>query len=324
MAHKKRFTPISNEIWWYDKRKRIASEYYVYVRENRIMASDIPLLSIRDENGAAGDVSLRFVEGIPVLVHRDTDGTERMFDRDGLGTVNGRFVETMGKALYVENAGLKRDVLASVRKHEFMLDATLRQVTDEALREECKNNGVLYEDLVPNAICMDIILDENNMHPGKMYWYTRTLSKEERTSLKVRTLDKVNSFIQEQHELERLSRYEAESLMAFAGKSISDKFHDWNLLRGELNNRVGNLASIKGECTPSDIATVAVWAERDPRYNPYRSSLGDWIDRQCGTMNVSRKAVNEELAKFGSKMLPVKRPKLQNVSKIDAIHRFGM
>lgn len=310
--------------WWHDKREMIASEYYVYVRENSFMSSDIPLLSIRDENGAAGDVSLRFVEGIPVLVHRDTDGTERMFDRDGLGTVDGRFAEKMGKALFVEDADFEREILGSVKKHERMLDAILRKVTDEALREECKKKGVLYEDLVPNAICMDIILDENNMHPGKMYWYTRTLSKEEMATLKVRTLDDVNGFIQEQYECERLSRSEAESLMAFAGKSISDKFHDWNLLRGELNNRLGNLASIKEECTPSDIAKVADWAAGDPRYNPYRSSLGDWIDRQCGTMNVSRKAVNDELAKLRSRVfIATYRPQLENVSKAAAMKRFG-
>ena len=285
--------------WWEECREQIASEHFSQYRTRGKVGVD--LIDYERGEGVKESLSLELHEGIPLLVVRDP-GTKDMkaVIGDAMGTYTPKVSSLAGSPVDgVLDPAVETVLLEEIQDNYSELLSRLGNAVAEDEKKMFAKLGRDRKQMIVDAVCGNVILDESIVTPAHLYYHTRGMSAAELDKLRIDARASSEILLKELADDGTISRKDFREMVSYTRKGISDMFHPWTLLRGRLDSQVRNLSLMKGECTPDIIAKVVSWAEKMPSYAAYvGKELEEWVKGESKHYRVKISDVTAERAKI--------------------------
>ena len=311
--------------WWDGRREMLAAEYFSQFRDRGVVG--VELFSFDTGDGRKDSLHLELHEGIPLLVIRDGESRKmRSFMGDSLGSPRS-VIDGYAKDPSLVPVGTAKELyfLEQVFENYSHVSALFQEAVSRDENAYYEKKGLDRRQMIVDAVCGNVILDDGIVNPSHMYYHTRNMSVGEIESIREEVWKTSESFLKEMSSEGYLTRKDYAELLSFSRKGISDLFHPWTLLKGRLDCQLSNLGWLRGECTAKDIAKVVTWAERTPAFASYVGrELEEWSKLEADHFRVRFSDVQAERRKIPGSLVTEKkrRPELSGVAKAKIRNRF--
>lgn len=337
MSVKKNTRSEDMHAWWAEQKQRTLEDYYrvargcpsalrAWIGYPEVSAEEMgisvmkkthsffdglegSMLSNALKDGNNIEQYLEFIEGVPFITLR----AQSLGSREDLGLVavvcadDSSWIESENLKFLRENVELHlpKDIeealigrLYDARYSEIM--DNLEKKLDSEINKVYMTRGVERSFDLVNLVTGSLILDNGPITPRQAYESTLFMSPKEIADAKTEALKSVSDFYFSLVYGGKMSEDQMERNLSFDTQEIDRVFSHENRLLGRLSFMLDNIGTLKGEIAPSDIARVAVRAEKDSRFAPVvGKQLDKWVKDSAKEYIVNLDKVNSKRLEFG-------------------------